>query len=122
MLAWPLTRIDMEANYTDEAGSPLPQHAKPPPEQGRWDELGEYVGSSEDDCNSQDCLLDHPQRLARGSLQANPRGHLRDASQEHPQEHPQGHHQDHPQHMLQVRSFQCARLERYEFAEAEPSI
>lgn len=130
---------NMEVSYTDEPESPLPHQAQVPAEHAEWDELQEYVDSSDEEHTSQDYFLDPPQADFGGGLldrsqvylpsnsEPSSRAHLlRDPSPLFPQRASQDHHhgqaQDRPQQMLEIRSFQWAGLERFESAIAEPSV
>jgi hypothetical protein len=130
---------NMEVSYTDEPESPLPHQAQVPAEHAEWDELHEYVGSSDEQHTSRDYLLDPPQDNFRSVLldrsqvylpsnnEPSSRAHLlRDPSPRRPQRASQDHHhsqaQDCAQQMLEVRCFQWAGLERFESAIAKPSV
>lgn len=108
----------MEVNYTDEPDLPLSQRAHSPPEEAHWDELQEYVGSSDDERMSQDDLRNPPQDGFRDGLL----DRLQVCLPERPQDRSQSHPQDHPQQMLEVRSCQWTGLERFASVITEPSV
>lgn len=119
-LPCPSVSPNMEVNYIDESDTSLarlPQRDSTS-EQVQWDELQDYIGSSDEDDKPKDHLLDLPHDRFRGCLICP--SHTYDP--EHLQNHDRARSEDRPQQMLEVRSLRWASLERFESSIAETSV